>query len=174
MFWLGQRRFSNSSASRSTGKRPGLCTSHTASSFWGSRSNVGEDSSGCPASRSNPSRTDRIATPFPRRSRWIDLEGPDQGPDAEACASKHGWVDRKAINPVVRGWGKTTSAALMSGRSFTSWMVGLSDGSGPTTRSRWRNAGWKRYPTTRLRGEEFKLIGLVSLIPSLQAAHANP
>jgi hypothetical protein len=39
---------------------------------------------------------------------------------------------------------------------------------------RWRNTGWKHYPTKRLRGEEFKLIGLVSLIPSLQAAQAHP
>ena len=33
---------------------------------------------------------------------------------------------------------------------------------------------WKHYPTKRLRGEEFKLIGLVSLIPTLQAAQAHP
>jgi hypothetical protein len=33
---------------------------------------------------------------------------------------------------------------------------------------------WKHYPTKRLRGEEFKLIGLVSLIPSLQAAQGHP
>jgi antitoxin ParD1/3/4 len=39
---------------------------------------------------------------------------------------------------------------------------------------RWRNTGWKRYPTKRLRGEEFKLVGLVSLIPSLQTAQAHP
>jgi hypothetical protein len=36
---------------------------------------------------------------------------------------------------------------------------------------RWRNAAWKEYPTARLR-TEFKLVGLVSLIPSLQAARA--
>ena len=38
---------------------------------------------------------------------------------------------------------------------------------------RWRNTGWKHNPK-RLLGEEFKLIGLVSLIPSLQAAQAHP
>src|ERR1700726_3373031 len=37
---------------------------------------------------------------------------------------------------------------------------------------RWRNAAWKEYPTARLR-TEFKLVGLVSLIPSLQAARAR-
>ncbi|MGY4282778.1 retron-type reverse transcriptase [Bradyrhizobium sp. LM2.7] len=37
---------------------------------------------------------------------------------------------------------------------------------------RWRNAAWKEYPTRRLR-TEFKLVGLVSLIPSLQAARAR-
>jgi hypothetical protein len=34
---------------------------------------------------------------------------------------------------------------------------------------RWRNAAWKEYPTKRLR-TEFKLVSLVSLIPSLQIA----
>ena len=29
---------------------------------------------------------------------------------------------------------------------------------------RWRNSGWKHYPTKRLRGEEFKLVGLVVAI----------
>jgi hypothetical protein len=37
---------------------------------------------------------------------------------------------------------------------------------------RWRNAAWKEYPTAWLR-TEFKLVGLVSLIPSLQAARAR-
>ena len=36
---------------------------------------------------------------------------------------------------------------------------------------RWRNAAWREYPTKRLR-TEFKLVSLVSLIPSLQTAKA--
>src|SRR5271165_4065097 len=48
MFWLGRQRFSNNSASRSTGTRPGLCTWPMGSSFWDLRSNVEKDSSSCP------------------------------------------------------------------------------------------------------------------------------
>ena len=40
------------------------------------------------------------------------------------------------------------------------------------SRQRWRNTAWKAYPTRRLR-EAFKLVGLVSLIPSLQIAQAR-
>ena len=36
----------------------------------------------------------------------------------------------------------------------------------------WRNVAWKEYPTARLRTES-KLVGLVSLIPSIQAARAR-
>jgi RNA-directed DNA polymerase len=36
---------------------------------------------------------------------------------------------------------------------------------------RWRNAAWSEYPIKRLR-TEFKLVSLVSLIPSLQIAKA--
>src|SRR5277367_1962863 len=37
---------------------------------------------------------------------------------------------------------------------------------------RWRNTGWKDYPTKRLLGE-FKLVNLVSLIPSLRISRSH-
>jgi RNA-directed DNA polymerase len=79
----------------------------------------------------------------------------------------------KAINPVVRGWGNyfCRSHVRTLFHQLDGWIVRRL---WSHHTKRWRNAGWKRYPTKRLRGEEFKLIGLVSLIPSLQAAHANP
>jgi len=79
----------------------------------------------------------------------------------------------KAINPVVRGWGNyfCRSHVRTLFHQLDGWIVRRL---WSHHAKRWRNAGWKRYPTKRLRGEEFKLIGLVSLIPSLQAAHANP
>src|SRR5271166_6467061 len=63
MFWLGRQRFSNNSASRSTGTRPGLCTWPMGSSFWDLRSNVEKDSSsGLPGQKSEPRSLDsRVA-----------------------------------------------------------------------------------------------------------------
>ena len=55
MFWLGRQKFSNNSASRSTGTRPELCTWPMGSSFWDLRSNVEKDSSSYPMIGSNPS-----------------------------------------------------------------------------------------------------------------------
>ena len=48
-------KISNNSASRSTGKRPGLRPWPMGSSFWDLRSNVEKDSSSCPTIESNPS-----------------------------------------------------------------------------------------------------------------------
>jgi RNA-directed DNA polymerase len=76
------------------------------------------------------------------------------------------------INPIIRGWGNyfCRSHVRKLFRQLDGWIV-------RRLRShraqRWRNTGWKRYPTKRLRAEEFKLVSLVSLTPSLQTAKAH-
>ena len=79
----------------------------------------------------------------------------------------------KAINPIVRGWGNyfCRSHVRKLFHQLDGWIVRRL---WSHHAKRWRNTGWKHYPTKRLRGEEFKLIGLVSLIPSLQAAQGHP
>ena len=79
----------------------------------------------------------------------------------------------KAINPIVRGWGNyfCRSHVRKLFHQLDGWIVRRL---WSHHAKRWRNTGWKHYPTKRLRGEEFKLIGLVSLIPSLQVAQAHP
>ena len=79
----------------------------------------------------------------------------------------------KAINPIVRGWGNyfCRSHVRKVFHQLDGWIVRRL---WSHHAKRWRNTSWKHYPTKRLRGEEFKLIGLVSLIPSLQAAQAHP
>src|SRR5271166_2857745 len=79
----------------------------------------------------------------------------------------------KAINPIVRGWGNyfCRSHVRKLFHQLDGWIVRRL---WSHHAKRWRNTGWKHYPTKRLRGEEFKLVGLVSLIPSLQAAQAHP
>jgi RNA-directed DNA polymerase len=79
----------------------------------------------------------------------------------------------KAINPIVRGWGNyfCRSHVRTLFHQLDGWIVRRL---WSHHAKRWRNTGWKHYPTKRLRGEEFKLIGLVFLIPSLQAAPAHP
>ena len=72
------------------------------------------------------------------------------------------------LNPIIRGWGNYYCRANVRKRfhQLDGWIVQriLAQRA-----KRWRNTAWKEYPTRRLR-EEFKLVGLVSLIPSLRAA----
>jgi RNA-directed DNA polymerase len=79
----------------------------------------------------------------------------------------------KTINPIVRGWGNyfCRSHVRKLFHQLDGWIVRRL---WSHHAKRWRNASWKHYPTKRLRGEEFKLVGLVSLIPSLQTAQAHP
>ena len=75
------------------------------------------------------------------------------------------------INPIIRGWGNYYCRSQVRKRfhQLDGWII-------RRLRShrakRWRNAGWKKYPIHRLRAE-FKLVSLVSLIPSLQIANAH-
>jgi len=75
----------------------------------------------------------------------------------------------ETINPVIRGWGNYYCRSHVRKRfhQLDGWIVRrlLSHRA-----KRWRNALWKAYPVRRLRSE-FKLVSLVSLIPSLQTAH---
>jgi RNA-directed DNA polymerase len=70
------------------------------------------------------------------------------------------------LNPVIRGWGEYYKRAHVR-RLFNQldrWVVRRL---WAHHHRRWRCAGWKMYPTRRLRGE-LGLISLVSLIPSLR------
>jgi RNA-directed DNA polymerase len=75
------------------------------------------------------------------------------------------------INPIIRGWGNYYCRSNVRRRfhQLDGWII-------RRVRSqrakRWRNSLWKEYPTRWLR-DEFKLLSLVSLIPSLQAARAH-
>jgi RNA-directed DNA polymerase len=77
----------------------------------------------------------------------------------------------KTINPIIRGWGNYYCCSHVRKRfhQLDGWIVRRL---WSYRAKRWRNAAWKEYPTTGLR-TEFKLVGLVSLIPSLQAARAR-
>ena len=75
------------------------------------------------------------------------------------------------LNPIIRGWGNYYCRSQVRKRfhQLDGWIVRRL---WSHRYKRWRNNGWKHYPTKRLR-EEFKLIGLISLIPSLQTAKAR-
>ena len=77
----------------------------------------------------------------------------------------------ETINPVIRGWGNyyCRSHVRKCFHQLDGWIIRRL---WSHRLKRWRNAGWRKYPTKRLR-EEFKLISLVSLIPSLQIARAH-
>jgi RNA-directed DNA polymerase len=77
----------------------------------------------------------------------------------------------QSINPVIRGWGNYYGRSHVRKRfhQLDGWII----------RRLWshrakrrRNAGWRTHPTKRLR-EEFELVSLVSLIPSLQIARTR-
>jgi RNA-directed DNA polymerase len=75
------------------------------------------------------------------------------------------------INPIIRGWGNYYCRSHVRKRfhQLDGWIVRRL---WSHRAKRWRNTAWKDYPTRRLR-EEFKLVSLVSLIPSLQIAQAR-
>jgi RNA-directed DNA polymerase len=75
------------------------------------------------------------------------------------------------INPIIRGWGNYFCRANVRKlfHRLDGWILRRLYSH---RAKRWRNAVWKDYPTRRLR-QEFKLVGLVSLIPSLQIANAH-
>ena len=77
----------------------------------------------------------------------------------------------KTINPIIRGWGTYFCRCHVRKRfhQLDGWIVRRL---WSHRAKRWRNKGWKDYPTSRLR-MEFKLVSLVSLIPSLQIAKAH-
>ena len=75
------------------------------------------------------------------------------------------------INPVIRGWGNYYRRSHVRRRfnQLDQWIIRRL---WSHRYKRWRNTGWKEYSTRRLR-EEFKLVSLVSLIPSLQTARGH-
>jgi RNA-directed DNA polymerase len=72
----------------------------------------------------------------------------------------------KTINPIIRGWGNYYCRSQVRKRfhQLDGWIVRRL---WSHRARRWRNNRWKDYPTKRLLGE-FKLVNLVSLIPSLR------
>jgi RNA-directed DNA polymerase len=75
------------------------------------------------------------------------------------------------INPIIRGWGSYYCRAHVRKRfhQLDGWIIRRL---WSHRTKRWRNAAWRTHPTKRLRAE-FKLVSLVSLIPSLQIARAH-
>ena len=72
------------------------------------------------------------------------------------------------INPIIRGWGNSYCRSHVRKRfhRLDGWIIRRL---WSHRAKRWRNALWKEYPVKRLRSE-FKLVSLVSLIPSLRTA----
>jgi RNA-directed DNA polymerase len=72
----------------------------------------------------------------------------------------------ETINPIIRGWGNYYCRSHVRKRfhQLDGWIVRRL---WSHRAKRWRNQCWKDYPARRL-WEEFKLVRLVSLIPSLQ------
>jgi RNA-directed DNA polymerase len=77
----------------------------------------------------------------------------------------------KTINPIIRGWGNYYCRSQVRKRfaQLDRWIIRRL---WPHRTKRWRNSGWKEYPTKRLR-TEFKLVSLIPLIPSLQIAKVH-
>ena len=77
----------------------------------------------------------------------------------------------KTINPIIRGWGNYYCRSRVRKRfaQLDRWVIRRL---WSHRTKRWRNSGWKEYPTKRLR-VEFKLVSLIALIPSLQTAKAH-
>jgi len=75
------------------------------------------------------------------------------------------------INPIIRGWGNYFCRAQVRQRfhQLDGWIIRRLYSH---RAKRWRNSVWKQYPLRRLRNE-FKLVSLVSLIPSLHIAKAH-
>jgi hypothetical protein len=70
------------------------------------------------------------------------------------------------LNPIVRGWGNYYGRAHVRRlfHQLDGWIVRRI---WSHRFKRWRCAGWKTLPTSRLRGE-LGLVGLISLIPSIE------
>ena len=75
------------------------------------------------------------------------------------------------INPIIRGWGNYYCRSHVRKRfhQLDGWIVRRL---WSHRAKRWRNTCWKDYPTKRLRSE-FKLVNLVSLIPSLRTSRSH-
>ena len=75
------------------------------------------------------------------------------------------------LNPIIRGWGNHYKRAHVRGlfNQLDRWIVRRI---WSHRYKRWRCCGWKTLPTHRLRSE-LKLVSLVGLIPSIQAARAH-
>jgi RNA-directed DNA polymerase len=75
------------------------------------------------------------------------------------------------INPIIRGWGNYYCRSHVRKRfhQLDGWIVRRL---WSHRAKRWRNTCWKKYPTKRLLGE-YKLVNLVSLIPSLQTSRRH-
>lgn len=75
------------------------------------------------------------------------------------------------INPVIRGWGMYFRRAHVRKlfNQLDRWIVRRI---WSHRYRRWRNTGWKQYPTRRLRGE-LGLQGLVAMIPSIERTRAR-
>jgi len=73
------------------------------------------------------------------------------------------------INPIIRGWGNyyCRSHVRRLFHQLDGWIVRRL---WSHRYKRWRCAGWKTLPTSRLRGE-LGLVGLVSLIPSISSRY---
>ena len=75
------------------------------------------------------------------------------------------------INPLIRGWGMYYRRAHVR-RLFNQLDRWIERRIWSHRYKRWRNAGWREYPTRRLRGE-LGLQSLVAMIPSLERRNAR-
>lgn len=74
------------------------------------------------------------------------------------------------INPVIRGWGMYYRRAHVR-KLFNQLDRWIERRIWSHRYKRWRNTGWREYPTKRLRGE-LGLQSLVAMIPSLERKYA--
>ncbi len=77
----------------------------------------------------------------------------------------------ETINPIIRGWGNYYCRSQVRKRfhQLDGWIIRRL---WSHRTKRWRNSCWKDYPTKRLL-YEFKLVNLVSLIPSLRISRSH-
>src|SRR5271169_6370995 len=145
MFWLGRQRFSNNSASRSTGTRPELCTWPMGSSFWGFKIKRGK--------RQFKLSHDRIKSKLTRQGLYAipTQKSVDRFKDQIRALTKRRVPLRmgeliKAINPIVRGWGNyfCRSHVRTLFHQLDGWIVRRL---WSHHAKRWRNTGWEHYPT---------------------------
>ena len=71
-----------------------------------------------------------------------------------------------AINPIIRGWGNYYKKAHVRKlfNQLDRWIIRRM---WSHRYKRWRNCGWKKYPTKDLY-EKYELVSLIGLIPSIQ------